>query len=98
MGLAIQGVVGLAVGYQTVASPHTTLQETWQTLLNIKTHLEAVNPKRRQRIEAAAQMSQCRSLEDIENEFEEYVLSCIRLTFASFVTDLNVSKSVGRAR
>jgi hypothetical protein len=69
VGLAVQGAVGLAVGYQTIGSPHTTLQETWETLRNIKTHLDAVNPKRRQKIEAAASKRQCRSLEDIEHEY-----------------------------
>jgi len=73
VGLAIQGAVGLAIGYQTIGSPHTTLQETWERLRNIRTHLKAVTPERRQRIEAAAAMRLCRSLTDIENNFQEYV-------------------------
>jgi hypothetical protein len=73
VGLAIQGVVGLAVGYQAIGSPHTALQETWEKLGNIRTHLDAVTPERRQRIEAAAAMRLCRSLTDIEGHFREYV-------------------------
>jgi hypothetical protein len=71
--LAVQGVAGLAFGYQSIYSPHTTLQETWDTLISIKTHLETINPKRRQIIEAAAAKRKCRRIEDIEDEFHEYV-------------------------
>jgi hypothetical protein len=70
---AIQGAIGLALGYQTIGSPQTTLQETWKTLIDIRTHLKAVTPERRQKIEAAAAMKQCRSLLDIEKELQEYV-------------------------
>src|SRR5258707_5356599 len=45
VGLAIQGAVGLAVGYQYIGSPHTSLQETWQRLRNIRTQLKAVTPE-----------------------------------------------------
>lgn len=71
MGLAIQGVVGAAVGYQVIGSPHTTLQETWERLRNIRTHLKAITPERRQRIEAAAAMRLCRSLTDIQKQFQD---------------------------
>jgi hypothetical protein len=73
VGLAIQGAVGLAVGYKAIGSPHTTLQDTWESLRIIRTHLKAVTPERRQRIEAAAAMRLCRSLTDIDNQFQEYV-------------------------
>lgn len=71
--LAFQGAASLTYGYQTICSPHTTLQNTWDALRNIKTHLETINPARRQRIEAAAAQRKCKSLEDIESEFQEYV-------------------------
>ena len=73
VGLALQGAVGLAVGYQAIGSPHTVLQETWEKLGNIKIHLDAVTPERRKRIEAAAAMRLCRNLADIESHFREYV-------------------------
>jgi hypothetical protein len=73
VGLAIQGAVGLAVGYQTLGSPHTTLEETWEKLRNIRTHLKSVTDERRQRIEAAAAMRLCRSLTNIEEHLQEYV-------------------------
>lgn len=82
MGLALQGVVGVAVVYKNTGSPHTTLKEAWETLLNIKARLDAVTPQRRQRIEAAAVRRQCRGLADIEAEFHKYVLFCIRHPFA----------------
>jgi hypothetical protein len=71
--LAFQGAASLTYGYQTIYSPHTTLQNTWDALRSIKTHLETINPARRQRIEDAAAQRKCRSLEDIEKEFQEYV-------------------------
>jgi hypothetical protein len=73
VGLAVQGAVGLAVGYQAIVSPHAALRETWETLGNIRTHLDAVTPERRQRIEAAAAMRLCRNLSHIEEHFQEYV-------------------------
>lgn len=76
VGFAVQGVYGLAASYQAVGSPHTTLQETWETLRNIQTRLDAftrLSPQRRQAIEAAAAMKKCRSLTDIEDEFQKYV-------------------------
>lgn len=72
-GLAAQGAIGLAVGYKTIYSPHTTLRGTWETLLNIKAHLEAITDEQRLKIEAAAQMRLCKSLTDINREFQEYV-------------------------
>jgi hypothetical protein len=45
-GLAVQAAVGLAVGYQTLGSVHAALRETWEKLLNIRTHLKAVTPER----------------------------------------------------
>jgi len=70
--LAVQGVVAAAVhvGYRSVGSPHSSLRETWDTLLSIKTRLEAVSTEQRKKIEAAAVMKKCRSLTDIEDEFQ----------------------------
>jgi hypothetical protein len=73
VGLALQGAVGLAVGYQAIGSPHTALKETWERLGNIRTHLKAVTPERKRRIDAAAAMRLCRTLTSIENQFQEYV-------------------------
>jgi hypothetical protein len=73
VGLALQGAVGLAVGYQAIGSPHTALKETWERLGNIRILLKAVTSERRQRIEAAAAMRLCRSLTHIEEHFQEYV-------------------------
>lgn len=70
---AIQGVVGLAEKYRSNGSPYSTLRDAWNTLLDIKTHLEAVTPERREKIEAAAAMGQCKTLTDIVDEFQEYV-------------------------
>lgn len=72
-GLAVQGAIGLAVGYRAIFSPHVALQETWEKLGNIRIHLKEVTPERRERIEAAAAMKLCRSLTDIETNFREYV-------------------------
>jgi len=69
--LAIQAAVGLAVGYRKGFSPHSTLQETWQKLGNIQTHLNAVTPERRRRIEAAAAIGLCRTLTDIGDHFQD---------------------------
>lgn len=73
--LTVQGAIGLAVGYQSVGSPHATLRETWDTLGNIKIHLDTArdNPERLKKIEAAAAMRKCKSLIDIEKEYREYV-------------------------
>ena len=72
VGLAIQGGVGLAVGYRAIAgSPHSTLQESWETLRTIRIHLKEVTLERRKRIEAAAAMKLCRSLTSIEIQFQE---------------------------
>ena len=61
------------LAYRNLASPYKTLGEACKTLLNIKTHLDAVTPSRRRAIEAAAAMNKCRSLIDIESEFQKYV-------------------------
>jgi len=71
VGLALQGAVGLAVGYQAIGSPHTALKETWERLGNIRTHLKAVTPERKRRIDAAAAMRLCRTLTSIENQFQD---------------------------
>lgn len=71
---AIQGALGIAVAYNTVGSPHATLRDCWETLCDIKTRLKAVTNERRQKIAAAAATRKCRSLADIESEFQKYVV------------------------
>lgn len=73
-GNVLCGVVGLATGYQALGSPYTTLQESWQELHHIKERLEAIKPERVRQIEAAAAKGKCRSLKDIQKQFQEYVL------------------------
>lgn len=77
-------------GYKTIGSPYTSLQETWETLKNIKTSLDAIPDERRQKIEAAAQRRFCRSIADIEKEFQEYVLSPSVCHFESELTSWQV--------
>src|SRR5260221_8388664 len=76
-GHAVATVLSTAValhsGYKTIGSPHTTLQDTWEKLHNIKDYLATVTDERRQKIEAAAQKRHCKSLADIEVQFQEYV-------------------------
>lgn len=81
---AVQGAYGLGWSYKTVGSPNTTLKGTWETLCNIKTYLDAftrISYERRQAIDAAAAKKKCKSLSDIENEFQKYAPSMHRLTF-----------------
>jgi hypothetical protein len=77
--LGLQGAFGLAVGYKNIGSPHNTLKETLEALRNIKTRLDAVTPDQRQKIEAAAAMRKCRSLTDIDSEFQKYVSFVLRV-------------------
>jgi len=70
-GVIFQGALGAAVAYQKKGSPYTILQETWNMLRDIQTHLSAITTERRDKIEAAAKNSQCRSLADIEGEFRD---------------------------
>jgi len=66
---AVQTGIGI-VAYRNIGSPHKTLKGSWETLRNIQTHLRVVTPSRRQAIEAAAAMNKCRTLKDIEGEFQ----------------------------
>jgi len=63
--------VALRTGYQAIGSPNTTLEETWTKLNNIENYLERITDEQREKIEAAAQMRHCRSLGDIEDQFQE---------------------------
>lgn len=67
------GFAGLAEEYRSNGSPYSTLRDTRNTLLDIKSYLEAVSPERQQKAEAAAAMGQCKTLRDIGEEFQEYV-------------------------
>ena len=71
---------GAIKGYNSLVSPHSRLQGTWQQLLDIKTYLEVITPERREKIEAAAKDRRCKSLADLEDQFHEYVpLICLTL-------------------
>jgi len=69
----ISTAVALRTGYQAVGSPNTTLEDTWKKLHNIKDYLEKITDEQRQKIEAAAKKRHCKSLADIEDQFQEYV-------------------------
>lgn len=68
---AVQTGIGI-VAYRNIGSPHKTLKGSWETLHNIQAHLRVVTPSRRRAIEAAAAMNRCRTLKDIEGEFQKY--------------------------
>jgi len=71
VGLGLQGLASVAIGYQSYGSPYSTLQEVWKQLQVIKIYLENIPAERRQIIEAAAQRELCRSLEEIESQFQD---------------------------
>jgi hypothetical protein len=80
---AAHGAVAV-LAYRNLASPYKTLSEACKILLNIKTHIDAVTSARRQEIEAAAAMNKCRSLGDIEGEFQKYA-SFMHLTILRLI-------------
>jgi len=71
VGLGLQGLASVAIGYQSYGSPYTTLQEVWKTLQVIRTYLENIPSERRQKIEAAARRRLCRPLKEIEDQFRD---------------------------
>lgn len=73
---AIGGVKGIIAGYQTYASPYTSLTGAERRLKRVKSRLQGLSPKRREEIEIATRNGSFNgsSLETLEERLEEYVL------------------------
>lgn len=73
---ALTGAKGVLQGYQTFASPYTSLVESERKLERVRSRLLGLSPQRREEIEASIQSnaSGCKSLHDLEEQLEECVL------------------------
>ena len=73
---AIGGAKGILAGYQTYASPYTSLTEVEKRLERVRSRLQGLSPKRREEIEIATRSESFTgsSLESLEEELEECVL------------------------
>lgn len=73
---AIGGAKGILAGYQTYASPYTSLTETGRKLEKVRTRIQGLSPKRREEIEVATRSESFNGsrLEDLEQKLDECVL------------------------
>ncbi|KAN0108953.1 hypothetical protein V8E52_009736 [Russula decolorans] len=69
---AIGGAKGIVAGYQTYASPYTSLTEAGRKLKRVRSRLQGLSPKRREEIEIATRSESFNdsSLEVLEGELE----------------------------
>jgi hypothetical protein len=74
--IAIGGAKGIIAGYQTYASPYTSLTEAERKLERVKSRLRGLSPKQREEIEIATRSESFSgsSLESLEERLEECVL------------------------
>lgn len=78
---SITGAKGAVAGYQTYASPYTSLTESERMLERVRSRLQGLSEQRRDEIEIATRSnaSKCKSLKDIEGQLQE----CVLLIYAS---------------
>jgi len=70
---AIGGAKGILAGYQTYASPYTSLTEAGRKLKRVRSRLQGLSPKRREEIEIATQSESPddSSLKALEGKLED---------------------------
>ena len=71
--VAIGGAKTALAGYQTYASPYTSLTETGRKLKRVRSRLHGLSPKRREEIEIATRSESFTSLKALEGKLEECV-------------------------
>ncbi|KAH9998580.1 hypothetical protein BJV77DRAFT_1147793 [Russula vinacea] len=69
---AVGGAKTVLAGYQTFASPCTSLTESEKKLKRVRSQLQRLSPKRREEIEIAirSNATDCKSLKDLEEQLD----------------------------
>ena len=69
---AVGGAKTVLAGYQTFASPCTSLTESEKKLKRVRSQLQRLSPKRREEIEIAIRnnATDCKSLKDLEEQLD----------------------------
>lgn len=72
-GLTSFAISGAKAGYQTYASPYTSLVESERKLERVRSRLQGLSPQRREEIEIAtrSRASNCKGLKDLEDQLQE---------------------------
>jgi hypothetical protein len=73
-GLAVTGAKTAMTGYQVYVSPSGSLAESERRLERVRSRLQELSPKQREEIDVYCRASNCKSLQDLEDDYGLCVL------------------------